>query len=109
MLSAKSLAHILPVAQSGRLFTGEDCLSNQTHKGAISVLNYINRTMVHLYVSWQKIALPSSVNWTRADDSKQNRGNKENNENMSLVTRKPVFGVYDQVRLKPACAATEAS
>ena len=27
----------------------------------------------------------------------------------SLVTRKPVFGVYDQVRLKPACAATEAT
>ena len=27
---------------------------------------------------------------------------------MSLVTRKPVFGVSDQVRLKPACAATEA-
>ena len=27
---------------------------------------------------------------------------------MSLVSRKPVFGVCDQVRLKPACAATEA-
>ena len=27
---------------------------------------------------------------------------------MSLVTRKPVFGVCDQGRLKPACAATEA-
>ena len=28
--------------------------------------------------------------------------------NMSLVTRKPVAGVLDQVRLKPACKATEA-
>ena len=28
---------------------------------------------------------------------------------MSLVTRKPVFRVSDEVRLKPACAATEAS
>ena len=28
---------------------------------------------------------------------------------MSLVTRKPVFGVCDQVRLKPACSATETS
>ena len=28
---------------------------------------------------------------------------------MSLVERKPVFRVYDQVRLKPACSATEAS
>ena len=27
---------------------------------------------------------------------------------MSLVTRKSVFGVWDQVRHKPACAATEA-
>ena len=29
--------------------------------------------------------------------------------NMSLVSRKPVFGVFDQVRLKPVCSATEAS
>ena len=28
---------------------------------------------------------------------------------MSLVTRKPVFGVFDQVRHKPACSATETS
>ena len=28
--------------------------------------------------------------------------------NMSHVTRKPVFGVFDHVRHKPACAATEA-
>ena len=26
---------------------------------------------------------------------------------MSLVTRKPVFGVFDQGRLKPVCSATE--
>ena len=32
----------------------------------------------------------------------------KDNTNMSLVTRKPVFGVCDQGRLKPACAATEA-
>ena len=35
-------------------------------------------------------------------------GNCEEN-NMSLVTRKPVFWVCDQARHKPACAATEAS
>ena len=29
--------------------------------------------------------------------------------NMSLLMRKPVFGVCDQVRLKPACSATETS
>ena len=26
---------------------------------------------------------------------------------MSLVVRNPVFGVFDQVRHKPGCAATE--
>ena len=30
-------------------------------------------------------------------------------KHMSHVTRKPVFGVSDQVRLKPGCAASEAS
>ena len=29
--------------------------------------------------------------------------------NISLIMRKPAFGVCDQVRLKPACSATEAS
>ena len=28
---------------------------------------------------------------------------------MSLVTRKPVFGIFDQVWLKPVCSATEIS
>ena len=28
--------------------------------------------------------------------------------NMSCVTRNPVFRVFDQVRLKPVCSATEA-
>ena len=31
------------------------------------------------------------------------------NLHMSHVTRNPVFGVYDQVILKPACSATETS
>ena len=30
-------------------------------------------------------------------------------QHLSLVTRKPVFGVCDQLRHKPACAATETS
>ena len=29
--------------------------------------------------------------------------------NLSLVTRKPVFGICDLIRLKPACSATETS
>ena len=34
--------------------------------------------------------------------------NKDENE-LSHVTRKPVFGPCDQVRLKPACSPTETS
>ena len=34
---------------------------------------------------------------------------KKNQRYMSLVARKPVFGMFDQVRLKPACSATETS
>ena len=30
-------------------------------------------------------------------------------EQLNLITRKPVFGVCDQVRLEPACSATETS
>ena len=33
----------------------------------------------------------------------------EKKKNLSLVTRKPVFGLCDQVRLNPACSATETS
>ena len=31
------------------------------------------------------------------------------NTNLSHITRKPDFGIFDQVRLKPACSATETS
>ena len=34
---------------------------------------------------------------------------KDGNYHMSHVTKKPVFGVFDQVRLKPVCLATETS
>ena len=33
--------------------------------------------------------------------------NKTNEHNLSLVVRKPVFGVSDQVRHKPGCTTTE--
>ena len=34
---------------------------------------------------------------------------KKGHSDLSLVTRKPVLGVSDQVRLKPACSASETS
>ena len=42
-------------------------------------------------------------------DRKKNGAICNNLIQMSLVTRKPVFGVCDQVSLKPAYSATEAS
>ena len=37
----------------------------------------------------------------------EHRGLKVYKVHMSLVVRKPVFGVFDQVRHKPGCTATE--
>ena len=34
-------------------------------------------------------------------------GDRETRDNMSLVMRKPVFGVSDQVRHKPGCTTTK--
>ena len=34
---------------------------------------------------------------------------KTNMYDLSHVMRKPVFGIFDQVRLKPACSATDAT
>ena len=37
-------------------------------------------------------------------------GNDNDDEGcLSLVTRNPVFGVCDHIRLRPACSVTEAS
>ena len=33
----------------------------------------------------------------------------DGDENLSHIMRKPVFGMYNQVRHKPACSATEIS
>ena len=41
--------------------------------------------------------------------TKTDKGRRMPGYNMSLVTRKPVFGVSDQVRIKPACSATETN
>ena len=41
-------------------------------------------------------------------DEEQDRTRQRHKSYMSFVNRKPVFGVSDQGRLKPACAATEA-
>ena len=44
-------------------------------------------------------------------DGRYQENHHKNSKNLllSLVMRKPVFRVYDQVRLKPACSAKDAS
>ena len=60
-------------------------------------LNAINIRALNLYVCFA-LTTANLVSW----DSILRIGD------MSLVKRKPLFGVCDQGRLKPACAATEA-
>ena len=45
--------------------------------------------------------------WQSSEDIKQEGSKNQGQHQMSLVTRKHVFGVCDQVRLKLACSATE--
>ena len=40
---------------------------------------------------------------------KKSEGTYSARQQINHVTRKPIFGVCDLVRLKPACSATEAS
>ena len=52
----------------------------------------------------------ASINWSKTTIIKGVRKKlpQKSRLEMSLVTRKPVFWVFDQVRLKPACTAPEA-
>ena len=64
----------------------------------IAIDNKSSKTIEHVYFEMEQVGCNSEeeVRWLFHD-------------NLSLVTRKPVFGVFDQDRHKPACAATEAS
>ena len=57
-------------------------------------VGFIMRWLIWRITNW--IMLRSLFSWTGS-------------YYLSLVTRKPVFGICDQVRLKPACSATETS
>ena len=56
---------------------------------------------------WKRSSQFSSSRWSHISWSGVTK--TQSQLNMSLVTRKPVSGVSDQVRLKPACSATETS
>ena len=44
---------------------------------------------------------------SRSSQRKLCLNHSDASRNISLVTRKPVFWVFDQVRLKPACSGAE--
>ena len=73
------------------------------HRAQISALVSLimepDRQLVQLPGNWR---MSLNVCLTRPGPQAENIGFK-----MSLVVRKPVFGVSDQVRHKPVCAITE--
>ena len=93
MLSAVSLTGIVSVY----LVTMVTCVQNSALKGHMDIsVSLIVRVMkmVHDCVTTGQVRFNFSFTAE---------------EHMSLVTRKPVFGVFDQVRLKPVCSTKEAS
>ena len=71
---------------------------------------FAGRTLILLVLSCRGSIMIKVPNPAQDTNRERNTNTKECIKyKMSLVTRKPVFGVFDQVRLKPACAATEAS
>ena len=75
------------------------------------------RKLGSLATYWADVQADLSLRWTHmpicwfCHETAQifNYCTGTHHSDMSHVTRKPVFGVCDQVRLKPACSATEAS
>ena len=65
---------------------------------------YVN-TKPSLWIASETDESSSSPTWVHIPEGRFTH----NVAHMSLVTRKPVFGVSDNVRLKPACSATETS
>ena len=53
------------------------------------------------------MTMMESINTAGVSRIEQPNMGKKNKKNMSLVMRKPVFGVSDQVQFKPGCTATE--
>ena len=58
---------------------------------------------------WNKHETEKQGNTQHETPRRKNNNKKLKAIQMSLVTRKPVFGVSDQLRLKQACAAIETS
>ena len=43
------------------------------------------------------------------EETEEEETEEEDDGKLGLDARKPVFGVYDKVRFRPACSATETS
>ena len=70
----------------------------------------IKQNTKYMYLlDWNKKNDCSYLELLKKFDNKHKESVMIQNLYLSLVTRNPVFGVSDQVRLKPACSATESS
>ena len=66
----------------------------------------------NIYTVILKAFVHSKIMWTLLGENQPSwhqTKRAEIRDNLNLVTRKPVLGVSDQVRLKPACSASETS
>ena len=77
------------------------------------VLHLLSIISLFLAKAWQKNIAPQCSVYTRALHEARSKSlllpSSIRQGYMSLIMRKPVFGVFDQVRLKPPCAETEVS
>ena len=71
----------------------------------IDLLNHVSQLGQYeqkMQLLKQELKKMQDINRASENEVRVQKHTKE----MSLVMRKPVFGVCDQVRLKPACSAT---
>ena len=68
----------------------------------------LENSMVNQFCRHTFLSLFSGLNREKAHDDNSLRDNAME-DRMSLVVRKPVFGVSNQVQHKPGCTATEES
>ena len=91
-----------------------------THHRHVHAYLHMRRYITLRCQTWQffndaleKILRESWKDWRNMSDIHVQEDNKtavlKKQDYLNLVTRKPIFGVCDLGRLKPACAATEAS
>ena len=113
--SSESRGTFRQKARSLAPLNGWACTVKMCHDGMLEDTNLLDGAHI-LQLSSNTLLICSSenTNCTVTVKTKQNASTLDvprsatGSHHMSLVTRKPVFRVCEQVRHKPACAVTEA-